>query len=108
MPLYLMLTTLTDEGRKTVKEKPNRIKCDLRKGERLDGIGGYTCYGLIEDCAQNESRPGLPICLAEDITLVRDVSKDEKILMSDIQYDPHRLDFELYAKAVRCSMSKRS
>ncbi len=26
MPIYLMLTTLTDEGRKTVKGKPERIK----------------------------------------------------------------------------------
>jgi predicted homoserine dehydrogenase-like protein len=83
-------------------------KCDLRKGERLDGIGGYTCYGLIEDCTQNKGRPGLPICLAENITLVRDVSRDEKILMSDVQYNSHRLDFELYAKAVQCSVSERS
>ncbi len=26
MPTYVMLSTLTDEGRKTIKEKPNRIK----------------------------------------------------------------------------------
>lgn len=26
MPLYIMLTTLTDEGRKTIKTKPQRIK----------------------------------------------------------------------------------
>ena len=26
MPTYVMLTTLTDEGRKTVKEKPGRIE----------------------------------------------------------------------------------
>lgn len=26
MSVYVMLTTLTDEGRKTVKEKPERIK----------------------------------------------------------------------------------
>ncbi len=26
MSIYIMLTTLTDEGRKTVKEKPSRIR----------------------------------------------------------------------------------
>jgi uncharacterized protein with GYD domain len=26
MPVYIMLTTLTDEGRKTIKENPARIK----------------------------------------------------------------------------------
>jgi len=26
MAVYVMLTTLTDEGRKTLKEKPNRLK----------------------------------------------------------------------------------
>jgi uncharacterized protein with GYD domain len=26
MPIYVMLTTLTDEGRKTIKDKPERIR----------------------------------------------------------------------------------
>jgi uncharacterized protein with GYD domain len=26
MAVYVMLTTLTDEGRKTIKQKPNRLK----------------------------------------------------------------------------------
>lgn len=56
-------------------------KRNLRERENLDGIGGYTCYGLIENCAQNEEHPGLPICLTEDVILKRDVAKDEKILM---------------------------
>lgn len=81
-------------------------KRDLRKGEKLDGIGGYTCYGLIENCAQNEDHPGLPICLADDVTLKRDVSKDEKILMTDVNYDPNRFDFELYFKALEQSTSR--
>jgi len=78
-------------------------KRDLRKGEKLDGIGGYTCYGLIENCAQNDDHPGLPICLAEDVTLKRDVLKDEKILMTDVTHDANRFDFELYSKALEQS-----
>ena len=71
-------------------------KRDLRRGEKLDGIGGYTCYGLIENCSEDRLRPGLPICLADDVTLTRDVPEDQKILMADVVYDPSRPDYELY------------
>ena len=83
-------------------------KRDLRKGEKLDGIGGYTCYGLIENCGQDKNPSGLPICLAEGVKLVRDVSRDEKIFMSDIESDPHRFDFVLYGRAMKCLMDHRS
>jgi predicted homoserine dehydrogenase-like protein len=74
-------------------------KRDLRKGEALDGIGGYTCYGLIENCSENRERPGVPICLADDVTLGRDIAKDQKIFMEDIVYTPDRFDFRLYSMA---------
>ena len=73
-------------------------KRPLRRKEVLDGIGGFTCYGLIENCAAGP-QPGLPICLAEGVTLKRDLAKDERILIEDIEYDPRRFDFDLYFKA---------
>jgi len=75
-------------------------KRGLRHGEKLDGLGGYTCYGLIENCNQDETNPGLPICLADEVTLRRDVSKDKKIHMDDVEYDIHRSDFTLFSKAL--------
>ena len=83
-------------------------KRDLLQGEKLDGIGGYTCYGLIDNCDHDEDSPGLPICLAENVTLKRGISKDERIFMSDIHFDPDRFDFALYAMAVECSMDTES
>ncbi|MFC1548038.1 homoserine dehydrogenase [Candidatus Neomarinimicrobiota bacterium] len=74
-------------------------KRDLRQGELLDGVGGYTCYGLIENCADNLESPGLPICLADGVTLKRDVNRDEKILMTDVSYDPQSFEFDLFSKA---------
>jgi predicted homoserine dehydrogenase-like protein len=76
-------------------------KRDLRKGEKLDGIGGYTCYGLIENCSENREHSGVPICLADEVTLNRNVAKDEKIFMEDIVYDADRLDYRLYSMAVQ-------
>ncbi len=71
-------------------------KRDLARGERLDGIGGFTCYGLVENSGENNKTPGLPVCLAEDVVLKRDIARDEKILLADISYDHSRLDFKLY------------
>jgi predicted homoserine dehydrogenase-like protein len=71
-------------------------KKDLRKGDELDGIGGYAAYGLIENVVDNKSHPGLPICLAEEVTLKRDLKKDEKIFMEDIDINANSAKFEIY------------
>ena len=68
----------------------------LQKGDVLDGIGGYAAYGLIENCVDNQLIPGLPICLAEDVTLRRNIQKDEKILLEDVIYDRADPRFRTY------------
>ena len=83
-------------------------KRDLKQGDTLDGLGGYTCYGLIENCADHRDKPGFPICLAERVTLRRDIAKDEKILWEDVAYDPNRRDFKMYAQAVERAESPAS
>ena len=80
-------------------------KRDLRCGERLDGLGGYTCYGLIENCS-NDGNPGLPICLADDLTLNKDVLKDRAIRMGDVQLKTGREDFKMYEKALNLSQRR--
>ena len=74
---------------------------DLKKGTRLDGIGGYCCYGLIENAHDgNVSPAGLPICLSENVTLRRDVNKDERIALQDAIYDSNDPRYLLYAEAL--------
>ena len=46
MPIYLMLTTLTDEGRITVKGKPERIK-EVNKEVEDMGVKILAPYALI-------------------------------------------------------------
>jgi predicted homoserine dehydrogenase-like protein len=75
-------------------------KRHLKAGATLDGIGGYECYGMIENLESDSLLPGVPIALAEGVTLNRAVARDERISMSDIVYDPDRLDFALYAQAL--------
>lgn len=76
-------------------------KKDLKKGETLDGLGGFSCYGLIENCNENEINAGLPICLAEDVVLKRDIPKDKKIRLEDIEYDEKSDGFALFSKSLQ-------
>ena len=46
MPTYVMLTTLTDEGRKTVKENPGRIK-EVNKEVEAMGVKILAQYALL-------------------------------------------------------------
>jgi predicted homoserine dehydrogenase-like protein len=74
-------------------------KKNLKAGDELDGIGGFACYGLIENRADQGASPGIPICLADRVFLKKDVRKDEKIRLSDVLFDPERPDFRLFALA---------
>jgi predicted homoserine dehydrogenase-like protein len=80
-------------------------KRDLRAGDRLDGVGGYTCYGLIENCTTADVAPGLPLCLADDVVLTRDVRRDERLRWDDIAHAASAPAFELFARAVEASRS---
>jgi uncharacterized protein with GYD domain len=46
MSIYVMLTTLTDEGRKTIKDKPKRIKEVNREVESM-GVKVLAQYALL-------------------------------------------------------------
>lgn len=72
-------------------------KRHLPAGTRLDGLGGFTCYGQIENSGDLDA--GLPICISDDVTLARDIAMDGRIAMADIRHDPARFDFDLYTKA---------
>lgn len=74
-------------------------KRNLRAGEKLDGIGGYACYGLIENVTDNAAVSGAPVCLAEGLELRRDIAKDERISAGDVIVDPHHAELALLSQA---------
>ncbi len=63
-------------------------KRDLRAGEVLDGIGGFTCYGTIEKAEVSRAERLLPMGLSEGCTLDVDVAADEPIRRDDVTL-PH-------------------
>jgi len=46
MPTYILLSTLTDEGRKTVKERPQRIK-EVNKEIEALGVKVLAQYAVL-------------------------------------------------------------
>jgi predicted homoserine dehydrogenase-like protein len=71
-------------------------KRDLKAGDRLDGIGGFCTYGLIDNTAMARSVAALPIGLSEGCVLRRDVLKDELISLDDVVPPLGRLAEELW------------
>lgn len=66
-------------------------KRDLKKGEILDGIGGFTCYGLLENYTVCRSENLLPMGLSAGCSLKRDIKKDEAIMVTDVEIPKGRL-----------------
>ena len=75
-------------------------KKDLRAGERLDGVGGFCTYGLVENVLAARMMAALPIGLSEGCVLVRDVCKDDVVSSSDVSLPPHRLADELWHEQI--------
>ena len=46
MSIYVMLTTLTDKGRRTIRENPDRIK-EVNKEVELMGVKILAQYALL-------------------------------------------------------------
>ena len=76
MPIYIMLTTLTDEGRKTIKANPQRLK-EVNKEVEGMGVkildqyallGQYDFINILE-ASSNESVSRLAIELGSRGTL---------------------------------------
>lgn len=66
-------------------------KQDLRKGEILDGIGGFCCYGMLENADVSQAEGLLPMGLSEGCRLVRSVNKDDPITYADVKLPENRL-----------------
>jgi predicted homoserine dehydrogenase-like protein len=68
-----------------VCEVVTMAKQDLKAGDRLDGIGGFCSYGLIDNTTTARAAAALPIGLSEGCVLRRDVSKGEMVSLHDVE-----------------------
>ncbi|MDP1676611.1 MAG: NAD(P)-dependent oxidoreductase [Bacteroidota bacterium] len=69
-------------------------KRDLKAGEILDGVGGFTCYGVIDNADVVKNNNLLPMGLTEGVRIKRNVSKDTALSYDDIEI-PASVPFKL-------------
>src|SRR5258707_8313844 len=71
-------------------------KRDLKAGERLDGIGGFCAYGLIDNSAAARAMAALPIALSEGCVMRHAVSKDQVLTFDDVVSPTGRITEDLW------------
>ena len=82
-------------------------KRDLKAGEVLDGMGGFTCYGLVDSYEACRRDDLLPMALSVGCRLKRDVSKDEPISHRHVELPRDRLCDKLRAEQTTYFEEKR-
>ncbi|MEM2122957.1 MAG: NAD(P)-dependent oxidoreductase [Candidatus Bathyarchaeia archaeon] len=71
-------------------------KRDLKVGETLDGIGGYTCYGSIEKRRIVREESLLPIGLSKEAKVRRPIKRDQPLTFEDVEVKEDLLVFHLW------------
>jgi predicted homoserine dehydrogenase-like protein len=75
-------------------------KKDLKAGDVLDGMGGFNSYGLIENLSDDQNNPGLPILLNDNLRIKKDIGKDQRIGLNDVEFNPNDKAFRLYFQSL--------
>jgi predicted homoserine dehydrogenase-like protein len=70
-------------------------KRDLPSGTRLDGIGGFDCYGLIVPAEEARRGPLLPMGLSGFARLTRAIRADEPIAADAVEFEADNEVLEL-------------
>jgi predicted homoserine dehydrogenase-like protein len=64
-------------------------KKDMRRGEMLDGEGGFCVWGKQTPAGRSLDEGLLPLGLAHNVKLKRDVAAGSALKWADVEYDPH-------------------
>ncbi len=66
-------------------------KVDMKKGDSIDGLGGYKTYGVCENNTITIKENLLPMGLANGCVVTKDIAKDQVLTYNDIKLPSHRL-----------------
>jgi predicted homoserine dehydrogenase-like protein len=64
-------------------------KRDLKKGEVLDGEGGFCVWGKQTPATASLAAGYFPLGLAQNVKLKRDLGEGERLKWSDVEFDPN-------------------
>jgi len=83
-----------------VTEVVAQAKRDLAPGETLDGIGGFTVYGMLENVGTARRENLLPMGLTDGAVVVRPVAEDAPLTFDDVEVPGDRLATRLWREQV--------
>ncbi|MDX9865547.1 MAG: hypothetical protein RBT34_12155 [Anaerolineaceae bacterium] len=82
-------------GHKPVCETITIAKRDLKAGEKIDSIGGYTVYGMIEKASVSHEQNLLPLGISYGAVLKNDVVMGEAVSYDDVELNEDLLIVKL-------------
>lgn len=92
MPLSIARAVIDKEPSVCPLDEPSSqviavAKRNLKKGEVLDGIGGFCVYGTIERYTIAQEKNLLPHGLTEDVVMAKDIPKGTPLTYEDVLLD---------------------
>jgi predicted homoserine dehydrogenase-like protein len=66
-------------------------KRDLEPGDELDGIGGFTVYGMIDNIEVAQAERAFAMGLTAGARITRPVAADTMVTIDDVELPPNRL-----------------
>jgi len=86
-----------------VSETVAVAKKDLKAGEHLDGIGGYTVYGIIDTAENARKEKAVPIGLINENTVAKtDIKKGDTITYDMVELDEDSTILQLRRLQDKC------
>jgi len=70
-------------------------KTELKKGDIIDGLGGFKTYGICENYSISKNEELLPMGLAEGCKVTNDIRKDQVLTYNDVELPVGRLSDKL-------------
>ena len=106
IPITVSRGVLLGDATVTPKGKPYCeafavAKKDLKIGEVMDGIGGFTAYTLIDNFETARTENLLPMGVSEGCTLKRDVKMDTPISYDDVELPKDRVVDQLRIEMIK-------
>jgi predicted homoserine dehydrogenase-like protein len=79
--------TISATDRPPTAETVAVAKKDLRAGDTIDGLGGFSVYGFIHTAGDARAGDMLPLGLAPGAVLTRDVPTGQPVTYADVELD---------------------
>ncbi len=98
LPMSVASVAIRGENTGIAKEfradVPAMAKRNLKRGEILDGEGGYTISGALRPSAVSMKNGYVPLGLLHNVPLLRDIQQDELISWADVKLDESTTAFK--------------